>query len=676
MIDDPEMGSRIMKKNDVFRNMKASVVTGKGRYKGTSNSMTGVTGSERREMAEQDAKYYEQLGTMSGMTGSERREAGLIPKTTKTTNGYYENVKKIIDTARSQIGKTEKPINDCIYNDEFYGGHVSGSSYPWCCAFVWWVFHHAGADALITKTASCTTMMQWFAGKGQIVKMAQPGDLLFFNFDKTKSPGVAKHVGICSEASTNGKTVKSIEGNTSSGKSGSQDNGGGVFERERQLSNVVAIARPAYSGASFEDAIPFGNYDYATGEEISGSSGIMGLFEKIAALGKLAVKAIFGEGLYNAVFGNGSDSSTSYSSGGSSNADIGYAADPTLPSNVGEDEKLQGANPAERIWKYLRSLGYSKAGTAGIMGNLAKESGLQSNNLQNSFNTSLGLEDADYTKSVNNGSYSKSRFTGDKAGYGLAQWTYSSRKAGLFDATIGKDRPIDSEKGQLDYLSRELTQYGLSDQFKSAGNVDGASDYFLTQFEKPANMEQQKSIRRKSAQSFYDQFSGYGRRKGRNGTNNVTTSAALGMKEKKDQHSGESFDSIIGNQTASKNKRALSGTISTVSNGYNVAGTSIANSSNNQLAYATFLETIVDILLSISGNTESLTKILDILSKNFDINVNTDEIQKTTKSAKEKARAALSTLMSDKTDAESVSHLLQSRDTDWLVRSMTELAKE
>ena len=44
-------------------------------------------------MAEQDAKYYEQLGTMSGMTGSERREAGLIPKTTKTTNGYYENVK-------------------------------------------------------------------------------------------------------------------------------------------------------------------------------------------------------------------------------------------------------------------------------------------------------------------------------------------------------------------------------------------------------------------------------------------------------------------------------------------------------------------------------------------------------------------------------------------------------
>ena len=46
--------------------MKASVVTGKGRYRGTSNSMTGVTGSERREMAEQDAKYYEQLGTMSG----------------------------------------------------------------------------------------------------------------------------------------------------------------------------------------------------------------------------------------------------------------------------------------------------------------------------------------------------------------------------------------------------------------------------------------------------------------------------------------------------------------------------------------------------------------------------------------------------------------------------------
>jgi hypothetical protein len=40
------------------------------------------------------------------------------------------------------------------------------------------------------------------------------------------------------------------------------------------------------------------------------------------------------------------------------------------------------------------------------------------------------MNDASYTAAVDNGSYTN--FTHDFAGYGLAQWTYWSRKQGLF----------------------------------------------------------------------------------------------------------------------------------------------------------------------------------------------------------------------------------------------------
>jgi cell wall-associated NlpC family hydrolase len=67
----------------------------------------------------------------------------------------------------------------------------------------------------------------------------KPGDFVFF-----KWPGVSHdfcdHVGIYAG---NGQT---IEGNTSSGTSGSQNNGGGVFVRVRGFANVVAVVRPTY----------------------------------------------------------------------------------------------------------------------------------------------------------------------------------------------------------------------------------------------------------------------------------------------------------------------------------------------------------------------------------------------------------------------------------------------
>lgn len=92
----------------------------------------------------------------------------------------------------------------------------------------------------------------------------------------------------------------------------------------------------------------------------------------------------------------------------------------------------------KRIWDYLTGKGLSPAGAAGLMGNLYAESGLNPQNLQNTYEKKLGYTDAAYTAAVDSGKYQN--FVHDSAGYGLAQWTYWSRKQNLlaFARAAGK----------------------------------------------------------------------------------------------------------------------------------------------------------------------------------------------------------------------------------------------
>ena len=57
------------------------------------------------------------------------------------------------------------------------------------------------------------------------------------------------------------------------------------------------------------------------------------------------------------------------------------------------------------IWDYLKQQEISDYGVAGIMGNLYAESALSPINLQNSYEKSLGMTDAQYTAAVDNGTY-------------------------------------------------------------------------------------------------------------------------------------------------------------------------------------------------------------------------------------------------------------------------------
>ena len=158
----------------------------------------------------------------------------------KSTNSLL-NADLIVDLARSQIGYAEIPDNKTMYG-KWYG--LNGQ--PWCAMFVSWVFNQAGEGERVAASsnkgfASCDAGLRWFTRKRKLVPIgqAQPGDLVFFQFDDDAQPD---HVGIV--AKNTGKQLICIEGNTSPDNKGSQSNGGGVYRKKRPYSVVMAVARP------------------------------------------------------------------------------------------------------------------------------------------------------------------------------------------------------------------------------------------------------------------------------------------------------------------------------------------------------------------------------------------------------------------------------------------------
>lgn len=151
----------------------------------------------------------------------------------------------------------------------------------------------------------------------------------------------------------------------------------------------------------------------------------------------------------------------------------------------------------QKIWSFLFGKIGNAYGVAGLMGNLNAESGLRPNNLQNTYEKSLGMSDDKYTAAVDNGSYTN--FAKDSAGYGLAQWTYHTRKAALLAYAKSVGASIGSLDMQLNFLYKELSEnYKTSvlAVLKSAKSVREASDIVLTKFERPANQSEAVKVKR------------------------------------------------------------------------------------------------------------------------------------------------------------------------------------
>ena len=140
----------------------------------------------------------------------------------------------------------------------------------------------------------------------------------------------------------------------------------------------------------------------------------------------------------------------------------------------------------QTIWSFLKSKNLTDYAVAGIMGNLQAESSLRSNNLEDTRNAQLGSDEI-YTRNVDNGSYTRFSFINDGAGYGIAQWTSSDRKAGLYDLCKTNKKSISDLTCQLTFLYEELKKRNLVEEMNKASSIQDASTIFLKKFEAPTN---------------------------------------------------------------------------------------------------------------------------------------------------------------------------------------------
>jgi len=160
------------------------------------------------------------------------------------------------------------------------------------------------------------------------------------------------------------------------------------------------------------------------------------------------------------------------------------------------------------IWSRLKAKGLTDTACAAVMGNIQQESAFRPNNVEDR----SGIQDEQYTRMVDDGSYGDNRFVYDAYGYGLCQWTYWSRKQGLLNAAKRQHVSIADEQMQIDWLWEELGQ----PPYVSVMNclLSGASLYdmtakFMRTFENPADQSDGAiNYRVSCAKAILDEFSG------------------------------------------------------------------------------------------------------------------------------------------------------------------------
>ena len=162
---------------------------------------------------------------------------------------------------------------------------------------------------------------------------------------------------------------------------------------------------------------------------------------------------------------------------------------------------------AEKMWNYFLKSGMNEYGVAGVMGNLYAESGLRPCNLQNTYEKSLGMTDAEYTAYVDANYYTN--FVKDSAGYGLAQWTYWTLKRDMLAYHQSKNKSIGDGDTQMEFLVHQLsTQYtSVWKILTTAKTVREASDAMLLKFERPADQsEAVQKARASYGQKYFDKY--------------------------------------------------------------------------------------------------------------------------------------------------------------------------
>lgn len=165
---------------------------------------------------------------------------------------------------------------------------------------------------------------------------------------------------------------------------------------------------------------------------------------------------------------------------------------------------------APLIWNGLKNFIGNDIGVAGLIGNFYAESNLVPFIKQG--NVPVGQTSIDYSKNVVSGAISEHDFVHAGSGYGLAQWTYYTRrqtlynlwKSGNYDSIGNTDLGIAHVKFEL-----EGGYIGTLNVLKTATDIRTASDYALHNYEQPADQgETSQKLRATYGEYFYSIYAG------------------------------------------------------------------------------------------------------------------------------------------------------------------------
>ncbi len=191
---------------------------------------------------------------------------------------------------------------------------------------------------------------------------------------------------------------------------------------------------------------------------------------------------------------------------------------PDLAWIFGEPSYAASVSTTDKVYSYLtETIGLNRAAACGVMVNIYAESGMKSNNLENTYNRSYKMTDREYTDAVdkgkgrywNPGKKKWRNFKDDYCGYGLCQWTSSGRRAKLLNKALEKGVSISDVDMQLEFMIEEL-QKSYPAVWKTLQSVPDnpagvylAAQHFCLAYEVPANPVAVAASRGKTALNGY-----------------------------------------------------------------------------------------------------------------------------------------------------------------------------
>jgi translation initiation factor 1 (eIF-1/SUI1) len=181
------------------------------------------------------------------------KDGGKKATCTVTVSQYQYNVNKLVNAAVKYLGTIEDPpdSNLIFFNDWYFG--KTGMAVPWCGVFVTKVIYDAGMigttwGSLNTARKSVAEGVRNYKTlakrqKRWITSGYKRGDIVLFDW---QSDGGYDHIAIIESVSESGKTITTIEGNTSDPE-GIQTGDVGVYRKTRAVNGqVLGAYRPPY----------------------------------------------------------------------------------------------------------------------------------------------------------------------------------------------------------------------------------------------------------------------------------------------------------------------------------------------------------------------------------------------------------------------------------------------